>query len=288
MLLACLLFAVMAVCVKEASAFCTTFEIVFYRCFVGVLLTGAQMALKGISPATSHPWRHLRRCCCGISAAGIQFWTITQLPLGTAQTLMCSSPLFFALYTIVACRLADQKIEWGIVGAIVVGFLGVIFMMKPDANAVISVAAMIGLLGAFIGAWGDWFTRDLSWLREPKERVVFWLSTFGSVSGFVSAYLYGEGFHTLNAEGWFWVCMIGLMGTLGQLSMTIAWTYGHALLNSIYQFSGILFAAFFGLVLFHEIPDYSTSIGMTIVLCAGACASALRVWYARTSSIVSN
>lgn len=283
MLLACLLFAMMAVCVKEASAFCTTFEIVFYRCFVGVLVVGAFMLFSGISPATSHPWRHLRRCCCGISAAGIQFWTITQLPLGTAQTLMSSSPLFFALYTIIAARFAYQKIEWGIVASIAFGFLGVVIIMKPDSHAIVSIAALIGLFGAFIGAWGDWFTRDLSWLQEPKERVVFWLSTFGSTAGIVSAYLFGDGFHRLGPQGWFWVCMTGLMGTLGQLAMTVAWTYGHALLNSIFQFSGILFAALFGLILFHEVPDFSSLLGMSIVLLAGACASALRIWYARSA-----
>lgn len=284
MLLACLFFAVMAVCVKEAAMYCTVFEIVFYRSFVGVLFTGAQMAMKGISPVTHYPFRHLRRCFCGVSALGIQCWVVTQLPLGTAQTLICASPLFFTLYTMVAARYAKQPIEWGIVGAIVVGFLGVILIMKPDASAVVSIAALVGLFGAFVGAWGDWFTRDLSWLREPKERVVFWLSTFGSVAGFSTAFLFGDGFRLMPIEGWFWVVLMGLMGTLGQLAMTIAWTYGHALLNSIYQFSGILFAAFFGLVIFHEVPDFGSALGMAIVLCAGAAASALRVWYARRTA----
>ena len=144
MLLACLFFAVMAVCVKEAAMYCTVFEIVFYRSFVGVLFTGAQMAMKDISPITQYPFRHLRRCFCGVSTLGIQCWVVTQLPLGTAQTLVCASPLFFTLYTLVAARYAKQPIEWGIVGAIVVGFVGVILIMKPDATAVVSFAALVG------------------------------------------------------------------------------------------------------------------------------------------------
>jgi drug/metabolite transporter (DMT)-like permease len=62
---------------------------------------------------------------------------------------------------------------------------------------------------------------------------------------------------------------VGLSGAIAQVAVTVAWTYGHALLNAMFQYSGILFAVLFGSIFFSERPDALTWLGICIICLAG-------------------
>jgi S-adenosylmethionine uptake transporter len=73
-----------------------------------------------------------------------------------------------------------------------------------------------------------------------------------------------------------WLLPIGLLAALGQLCMTKAYSRGATLVVANLQYSGIVFAALYGLLLFgDQIPPIGW-VGMLLIITSGIAATALR------------
>ena len=95
-----LLFALMGVCVKFASAQYSPGELVFYRSLVGFLLMGAVLRAHGVSLRTPVPAMHFWRSASGVTALCMWFYALGNLPLATAMTLNYMSSVWIALFLI--------------------------------------------------------------------------------------------------------------------------------------------------------------------------------------------
>lgn len=280
MLLATFLFAVVALLVKKASDFYSVWELIFYRSIFGVALCGFILKEKHISLETSHPWRHLIRCAIGTTCITLGVYTLSVLPLGTAQTFTYSSPLWFCLFLSISAAFARQKLEKPLLLAVAVGFGGVLLILRPDFPEEELIGALAGVLVGLTGGGADFMIRDLSRHAEPPERIVFYFTLTGTLAGLIASAVTGFSPHTLH--GILLIIGIGIAATCAQLCLTIGWTYGHPLLNSVYQFAGIPFAVIFGLIFFGESLDFISLLGMAIVTLAGMTASVLRIQSERT------
>lgn len=275
MLLATFLFAVVALFVKAASDFYSVWEIIFYRSLFGVALCAVILRRKHISIATVHPWRHLVRCAIGTTCITLGVYTLSVLPLGTAQAFSYSSPLWFCLFLSISAAFAGQKLEKPLLLAVAAGFAGVLLILRPDFPEEELVGALVGVLVGFTGGAADFMIRDLSRHAEPPERIVFYFTLTGTLAGLLASTITGFSPHTTT--GILLIIGIGLAATCAQLCLTVGWTYGHPLLNSIYQFAGIPFAVIFGLIFFGESLDWISLSGIAIVTLSGMAASVLRI-----------
>jgi drug/metabolite transporter (DMT)-like permease len=70
------------------------------------------------------------------------------------------------------------------------------------------------------------------------------------------------------------VIVIGILGTASQLMLIRALTLGEAGLLAPFVYVGLLFATFWGYVIFDDVPDVPTIIGALIIVGSG-----LYVWY---------
>lgn len=102
MLVSAFLFALMALFVKLSTAYYGVMEIIFYRSVLGVLFVGAQMAARHISFRPHFVSHHIARCLVGTLSISLGVYVLGVLPLGTAQTLAYTSPLFFSLFIVIA------------------------------------------------------------------------------------------------------------------------------------------------------------------------------------------
>src|SRR3954471_17953412 len=87
MVLAALIFATVGVCVKLASAYFTSAELVFYRGIIGVVFLGVLARSRGVSLRTAYPGMHAWRSLIGVTSLGAWFYAIAKLPLATSMTL---------------------------------------------------------------------------------------------------------------------------------------------------------------------------------------------------------
>jgi S-adenosylmethionine uptake transporter len=172
MLVASFLFAVMGVCVKLASQYYTTSEIVLCRGVIGVLFILCLIRLRGGTLRTPFPRDHLIRGGVGVVSLWMWFYSFSLLPIATATTLNYMSSIWIAVMLFVAgWWQGHKKFEWGLAGTVALSFVGVALLMRPSLNAdqllggAISLAS--GVLSALVylqvrklGLWGN---RNTAW-----------------------------------------------------------------------------------------------------------------------------
>jgi S-adenosylmethionine uptake transporter len=73
-----------------------------------------------------------------------------------------------------------------------------------------------------------------------------------------------------------WIVPIGILATMGQWCMTRAYARGHTLVVASLQYSGIVFAALFSLMVFGDQIPWVGWLGMALIVSSGVAATVLR------------
>jgi S-adenosylmethionine uptake transporter len=278
MILASLFFATMSVCIKYASAHFQTFELVFYRGVIGMVFMATVCRVQRVPLRTPIPMMHLWRSVIGVASLSAWFYAIAHLPLATAMTLNYMSGVWVAAFlvggTLVMGRLQDATRQGPIVLTVIAGFSGVVMILRPTLEQNQLFAGVIGLLSGLGAALAYMQVAALGRLGEPETRTVFYFSIGTSVVG-------GLAMGVSGASDWvwphaLWLLPIGVLAALGQLCMTRAYSSGATLVVANLQYSGIVFAALYGLFLFgDQIPAIGWA-GMALIVASGIAATILR------------
>lgn len=271
MLLGVLCFALAAALMKFAAESFSVYEIIFYRSLLGIVLTYMLVRRAQISIKPSRPWAYFFRCLCGTTCILLNVYAVWKLPLGTAQTLNYTAPLFFAVFLLIESIYLHQSLSKSLLTATVFGFLGILLIARPDIDPNLALPMAVGLFAGACGAGGDWYIRYLTHRGEPGLRVVFYFVLSGTVAGFIGACL--DGFHPMDTIGALELIGIGFFGTIGQYAITHAWKNGVAILNCVYQYFGVIFALIIGTLCFNDSLDTLTLSGIAIVCLSGIFAS---------------
>ena len=272
---ATLLFAVMGVCVKLASADYAAGEIVLYRSLVGSLMMFAWANWKGGSVLTRYPAMHFWRSTSGVVALCLWFYSIGNLPLATAMTLNYMSSVWMALFLVGgAIALGTSRVDGRLVATILVGFAGVGFILRPTIAEQQLWHGLMGLLSGVIAATAYLQVTALGRIGEPEYRIVFWFSVGGIVAGSLTTLFTGLHAHTLR--GVLLLLAVGVLATVAQLLMTRAYGTGRPLVNASLQYLGIVWSFVFGIALFGDKVTWMALTGMVLIVGAGLGATVLR------------
>ena len=216
-------------------------EIVFWRSIVGCLFCAAVMRRKGISLKTRYPVRYVVRCTVGTVSIALSVYTLTVMPIATAQTLTNTGPLWFCVFLAIAALFTAYRLDKVVLLAVLAGFGGVLLILRPDVSQGITMtAAVAGVLSGFTSGGADFMIRHLTHKGEPGERIVFYIMLAGSVTGFLLAF--GDGWHDVTPLSIALILGVGFSATFAQIATTYAWAKGHALVNAVFSFAGIPFA----------------------------------------------
>ncbi|PUE18547.1 EamA family transporter [Limnohabitans sp. MMS-10A-192] len=278
MILASLFFATMSVCIKFAASHFNTFELVFYRGLIGMVVMASLCRAQGVSIRTPVPLMHVWRSVIGVTSLSAWFYAIAHLPLATAMTLNYMSGVWVAAFlvggTLVMGRLQDASRQGPVVLTVLTGFAGVIMILRPTIEQNQLFAGVIGLLSGLGAALAYMQVAALGRMGEPESRTVFYFSIGTTIVG-------GTAMLFTGASDWvwphaLWLLPIGLLAALGQLCMTKAYTRGATMLVANLQYSGIVFAALYGLFLFGDLIPLIGWTGMALIIASGIAATALR------------
>jgi drug/metabolite transporter (DMT)-like permease len=267
MLVASLLFACMGVCVKLAAETHSPVEITFYRCFVSLLLMYGLVRLRGVRLATPH-WRwHISRGVVGFSALFAYFYAITLLPLATAVTLNYTSAIFLAIYM----ALAGMRMRGGILGALVLGLVGVVLLLKPTFHADQLVGGLIGLGSGVMAGMAYFSVRELGARGEPEMRTVFYFSLVSSVCS--GLWLLFSELHAVDLRSGLLLLGVASFATVAQLAMTRAYTRGKTLLSAALAYSTVIFSSLFGVLFWGEVLAMSAWFAIGLIILSGIAAT---------------
>ncbi|MBP3915225.1 MULTISPECIES: DMT family transporter [unclassified Clostridium] len=185
------------------------------------------------------------------------FYAIDKLVLSDANMLNKLSPFFVIIFS--ALFLKEKiNIKQGL--AIIVAFIGALFIIKPQFNFDI-IPSLIGILGAICAAVAYTCLRVLGG-KEKYYTIVFYFSFFSTIAILpFMLIVYKE----MSMLQFVYLILAGIFASIGQFGITIAYKYAKAKEISIFDYSNILFSAIISIVLFGVIPDYLSVIGYIII-----------------------
>lgn len=265
MLVACAMFAIMGACVKvSADAGASMPQIVLFRGLPSVLLLYF-WAKAGRRPIAPKSWKlHIRRNVSGVTSMWLGFLALAYLPLSTAVSLNYTAPLFIAVWMLAWGGSQRDPVR---ILAVLLGFLGVIGVLRPSISEDQWFAAMLGLCAGALSAIAMMQVRALGRAGEPEWRTVLIFSCFVVCSSAVGLLL--DGWRDLDWRAWLALLGVGLAGLFGQLTMTRAFGLGSALLTAALQYTTIIFAALIGIVFWGDLPDWLAWTGMALIIGSG-------------------
>jgi drug/metabolite transporter (DMT)-like permease len=201
----------------------------------------------------------------GLSSFTTISWYLSWQSLQLADTyaLGFTAPL---IMTLLAIPLLGERIRWRRILSTVVGFAGVLVMVRPGGIP-FSPAMLLLMAGIVAMAVTRIMARDLSRTETP-ECQAFWLMVSHGLSGFGMVLLtpplsYGD------ASVWGALLFLGVSSGLAHC--VFARAYGLAPVSALapYEYTMLIWGGLAGFVVFGEVPSWTTLTGAAIVALAG-------------------
>jgi drug/metabolite transporter (DMT)-like permease len=163
-----------------------------------------------------------------------------------------------------------NRIEWL---SVLLAFIGAAFVAKPSAG-IASFPALIAILGGFTAGTAYTYVRKLGLEGERGPVVVMFFSAFSTLVLLPNLLLH---YHPMTMKQLIFLIFAGMSAAGGQLSITTAYQNAPARDISVFDYSQVVYAAIFGLILFGEIPDVWSIVGYVIII-----GTAFAKWYLLT------
>lgn len=269
MLVAALGFAIMGTLVKIGAAKFSSAELVFYRSVFGLLAIYAYIFAKKLPLKTPVMTKQMSRAVMGFISLVLFFYAIAHLPLATAITLNYTSPLFLALFMPFFLQKEHQKSlsKKGLYVAVVLGFIGVVLLLKPTIQNEDALAGALGLASGVGAALAYIHVKQLGNVNEPDWRTVFYFTLISSIGAGVWMLL--EHFTPLIWQDLPLLLGLGVSATIAQLAMTRAYRTGNTLTVASLAYMTVILASLFGVLLWQEQLSDSEWLAIGLIILSG-------------------
>lgn len=274
--------------IKQLSSGYPLHQIVFFRSAIALMVTCVFLQFEGGFAAlrTDRPLLHLFRGLLVVISNMAFFLALAVLPLADATALFFVAPLFITLLSI---PLLGEKVGPLRIGAVVIGFIGVIIMQRPwetgDSLPASRIVLLLPVLAAFTYALNQLMTRKLGVKAPASTLAIYIQATFLIVS--IGFYLVaGDGrfaANTTNASlefllrAWIWpapqerliLLGMGVNGALIGYSLSQAYRLADAATVAPFEYIGLPLAVFWGLVIFGDLPTWEVWTGIALIIASG-------------------
>ncbi len=207
---------------------------------------------------TTKPILHLKRCIAGLIAIVAIFIALRKLPLATVTSISFAAPIFT---TILSIFLLNEKVGLYRWVAVIVGFIGILIISEPGFSSLniyyfYPIIFCLGLSYVAIAI------RKLS-SSEPVWLISFYFSISIMIMSFFTI---PQGWIMPSFKDLFLLSSIGILGGLANLWLTQSYKFSEVSLVTPLKYLGLLFAIFFGFIIWDEIPTFKTLIGSFLVV----------------------
>lgn len=264
MLLAVLLFAMMDGGMKWLGADYPPLQVAALRGAIALPLVLAWiLARRRLHTLWCVQWPlHVLRGVLGIAMMAGFVYGLARMPMTTAYSIVFVSPL---LITALAVPLLGEQVGPRRWGAIAVGMIGVLVVLRPTGEGLMSLPGLVLLGAAACYSLATITVRVLA-RRDTTEAMVFW---------FLAMLAVGAGL--LAVPGWvpiqaadLWVFgLVGVSGALGQVVLTKAFQVGEASQLAPLEYTGLVWVVLLDLTVWGVLPDRATWIGAAIIVASG-------------------
>lgn len=271
-----LLFGLMTIAIRLASATLHTFEIAFFRNLFGLVAALPLVVRHGPDLLHTTQWpRYLFRCTVGVVSMMAGFWAIGHLPLAQAVALSYSTPIFVTIAAVLFLHEQVRARRWA---AVALGFVGVLVIVRPSTDG-FSAGTLVALTAAVLSGVVSIQIKQLSKV-DPADRIVVFTTSLWvpmSLLPALAVWRWPEGIV------WVWVVAAGFLGTGGHMLWTRALKLGDVSALTPISFMQLPLVAAAGWLLFQEPVDRWTATGAGIIFVANAYIAHREARLARTA-----
>jgi drug/metabolite transporter (DMT)-like permease len=252
-------FTAMTALIKQIGDTIPVVQILLFRqitmtCTVlPVLISGYPGILQ-----TRHLSLHLTRVTLAVIAMTCGFTAFVHLPLAEATALGFAKSLFVTLFALAALHEVAGLRRWL---AVLLGLVGVLVMVQPDANG-FNVYAVLAVVGAAAAAAVMVIIRKVSQFDRPVTILSYQAILVGVLMIPPAIYFWV----TPTLEHWLIMGAIGLLSVVGQLANIQGFKEGEATAVAPMDYCRIVFATAIGFVVFFEVPDIVTMAGAALII----------------------
>lgn len=200
-------------------------------------------------------------CRAGFGVIGIitNFWAIDHLVLSDANILNKMSPFFAIIISVWVLKEVPTRFEWG---CVIAAFTGAIFVVHPTAG-IASFPALVGMFSGLCAGTAYVFVRKLGTHGERGPVIVCFFSVFSTI---ILGPMMLLNYQPMSMYQLLMLLLCGISATGGQFSITAAYTHAPAKEISVFDYSQVVFAAFWGFIIYQELPDIWSIIGYAIII----------------------
>lgn len=264
MLVAVAAFSLMDAGLKQLSAHYPSFQVASLRgaaslpfVLVWVLATG------GLASLRIRRWSlHLLRGAIGVGMMASFVYALRSLPLSTAYSIFFVAPL---VITALSVPLLGEKVGPRRWTAIAIGLLGVLVLLRPSGEGLVSLAALAVLAAALGYALSAITVRVLA-RSDSVQSIMFWLLVMIAVG---SGLLAWPDWVPLRAADAWLIAGVGAAGALGQYAITEAFRIGEASAIAPLEYTALVWGVLLDLSVWGVLPDAVTWIGAAIIVASG-------------------
>lgn len=221
------------------------------------------MASTGLLPLLRVRWPlHLLRGVLGVLMMAGFAYGLKRLPLTTAYSIVFVAPLLIAALSVPLLGERVGPRRWT---AIAIGMLGVLVLLRPGGEGMVSAAALALLGAAAMYALAAITVRILS-RTDSTQSMVFWLMAMMAAGG---ALLAAPGWVAVAPQHLWIIASVGAAGALGQYLITEAFRMGEASLVAPIEYTALVWGVLLDVTLWGVLPGAGTWIGAAIIIASG-------------------
>jgi drug/metabolite transporter (DMT)-like permease len=258
------MFAIMDASMKRLSQNYGPFELSCLRCASSIAFLTLPIAWTGswqiLRPA--NPLLHLVRAVLGILMLSLFVYAVRRLSLAETYSLFLCAPL---LMTALSVPLLGERVPLRRWLTIAIGLGGVLVMLRPGSNGLVSIAAAAAAGSACCYALSAVTVRSLGRTNSSAAMVLWFLLLVGTGTGVLAA----PGWRPVASSDWVWLGVVGISGALGQFWVTDAFRRAPPSVVAPFEYSSILWAIGIDWFFWSALPSAIMVTGATIVIACG-------------------
>ena len=207
---------------------------------------------------TKRPFLHFKRVLAGLISIVAIFIALRKLPLATVVSISFAAPIFTTIFSIF---LLKEKVGFYRWLAVFVGFIGIIIISEPgytslNINYLYPIIFCLGLSYVAITI------RQLS-STEPVWLIGLYFSFSIMI---ISFFTISQEWLMPNLKDLFLLSMVGILGGLANLWLTYSYKLSEVTLVTPLKYLALVFAIFFGYLIWDEVPSIKTLTGASLVI----------------------
>ena len=254
-----LFFVLMSVCIKATGDNLPLFEVVFFRSFFALIPLFLVIFYFNLKITSINNYKlHFFRGLVGVAAMSLFFISLRYVPLIEMQTISYSSVFFISILSIF---FLGEKIGYRRVIAIIVGFIGVVIILKPDVN-LFSNYSVLPLLASIFLSMAVIILKKI--LLTNNNILSVW--TFTLFATLFSLFFFNDDWIWPNNFDLVLLIASGILGFVAQLCLSKSFQLADASVLAPLDFTSVIWAFLIGYIIFGEFLSREVLLGGPLIL----------------------